>query len=198
MRGGKVYEGTGLGLPICRSLVESVGGTVSVESELGKGSVFTVRIPDVAVSAKRAAAPRPSESGRLDAALASAVRRRVFLVDDVPLNLHVAARHVQMQGVANADIFEFSSAVDALAALRTAAEAGDLPMAVLTDMWMPGMDGAALARAIRRDEVLRHLPIVALTADADVASSFDVTLFDAVLTKPLTRDKVREILEKLT
>lgn len=198
VRGGKVYEGTGLGLPICRSLVESVGGTVSVESELGKGSVFTVRIPDVAVSATRAAAPRPSESGRLDAALASAVRRRVFLVDDVPLNLHVAARHVQMQGVAKEDIFEFSSAVDALAALRTAAEAGDLPMAVLTDMWMPGMDGAALARAIRRDEVLRHLPIVALTADADVASSFDVTLFDAVLTKPLTRDKVREILEKLT
>lgn len=68
---------------------------------------------------------------------------------------------------------------------------------MLTDMWMPGMDGAALARAIRRDEVLKHLPIVALTADADVASSFDLTLFDAVLTKPLTRDKVREIFEKL-
>ena len=197
VRGGKVYEGTGLGLPICRRLVESVGGSVSVESELGKGSVFSVRIPDVAVSAPRAGAPAPSESGRLAAALASAVRRRVFLVDDVPLNLHVAARHVQMQGVAKEDIFEFSSAVDALAALRTAAEDGDLPMAVLTDMWMPGMDGAALARAIRRDEVLKHLPIVALTADADVASSFDVTLFDAVLTKPLTRDKVREIFQKL-
>ena len=196
VRGGKVYEGTGLGLPICRRLVESVGGTVSVQSELGKGSVFTVRIPDVSCTDAAAPSGPPSESRRLAASLAAAVRRRVYLVDDVQLNLRVAARHVQLLGVAKEDIFEFNCAEDALAALKAAAKTLELPVAVLTDMWMPGMDGAGLARAIRDDPALRHLPVVALTADSDVASSFDISLFDAILTKPLTRDKVRGLFKK--
>ena len=125
------------------------------------------------------------------------MRRRVYLVDDVALNLRVAARHVQRTGVAPEDIRTFSRAEDALAALQTAAAAGELPIAVLTDMWMPEMDGEALARAVRADPALEKVPVIALTADADSANTFDLALFDAVLTKPLTGDKVRGIFKDL-
>ena len=198
VRGGKVYQGTGLGLPICRRLVESVGGTVTVASELGKGSTFTVRIPHVGrVAAKASEPPAPADTGRLAASLRAAARRRVYLVDDVALNLRVAARHVQRSGIAPEDIRTFLRAADALAALKTAAAAGELPLAVLTDMWMPEMDGEALARAVRGDPALERVPVVALTADADSAKSFDLALFDAVLTKPLTGDKVRALFKDL-
>ena len=197
VRGGKVYEGTGLGLPICRRLVESVRGTVFVTSEPGKGSVFTVRIPEVARAAPRTRRPEAAETGRLAASFAASAHRRVYLVDDVALNLRVAAHHVQMRGFAAEDIRTFIRARDALDALVSAAAAGELPVAVLTDMWMPEMDGEAFARAIRSDPRLRDIPVVALTADADSARTFDLTLFDAVLTKPLTGEKMRGLFANL-
>ena len=198
VRGGKVYQGTGLGLPICRRLVESVGGTVTVASELGRGSVFTVRIPRVVRAIARVSGPPvSSDTGRLATSLGRVTRRRVYLVDDVALNLRVAARHVQRTGIAPEDIRTFPCAADALAALKAAAGANELPIAVLTDMWMPDMDGEALARAVRGDPALEKVPVVALTADADSAKSFDLSLFDAVLTKPLTGDKMRALFKDL-
>ena len=66
-----------------------------------------------------------------------------------------------------------------------------VPDLVLTDMWMPKMDGTQLAEAMRRDRRLAEIPVVAVTADVDVGSSYDMSLFAKVISKPVTGDKLK-------
>ena len=75
------------------------------------------------------------------------------------------------------------------AAARGAARADIL----LTAMWMPGMDGAALARRVRSEAAFAGIRIVAVTADAETEATFDMSAFDAVLTKPVTDEKLRAV-----
>lgn len=202
IRGGKVYAGTGLGLPICRHLVESAGGTISVESKVNGGTVFTVAIPGVEVVAGAGSSDGPEATvGVAPTAQveSGALPHRIYLVDDVPMNLTILSKHVQKHGVGKECIRDFLSAREALAAMREDAAAGVRPerAVVFTDMWMPKMNGEALARAIRTDPLLCKMKIVAVTADADSSSSFNVSLFDHFLTKPLTGDKVSGLFKEL-
>ena len=94
-----------------------------------------------------------------------------------------------MAGVPVENIRTFTSAREALVALGST----DITHTfVMTDMWMPEMDGSAFAAAIRRDPELKDIRIIAVTADADSGKSFDISLFDAILTKPVTGEKVRQ------
>ena len=67
------------------------------------------------------------------------------------------------------------------------------PDLVLTDMWMPKMDGTQLAEAMRRDRKLAEIPIVAVTADVDVGSTYDMNLFAKVISKPVTGAKLKAL-----
>ena len=179
-RGGRVYEGTGLGLPIVKRLVESAGGTVSVKSKPGEGATFVLRIPRVERLSSAEAKAVETPDGSL------ALPQSVLLVDDVPLNLTVLKTHLSRLGLAK--IRTASSGPDALTRFNEAP--ADL---VLTDLWMPEMNGAELACR------LRALPsfagrIVAVTADVHSDETFDATVFDAVITKPVTREKLRTVL----
>ena len=68
-----------------------------------------------------------------------------------------------------------------------------VPDLVLSDMWMPQMDGTQLAEAMRKDRRLAEIPIVAVTADVDVGSTYDMSLFAKVIAKPVTNDKLRAL-----
>ena len=68
-----------------------------------------------------------------------------------------------------------------------------VPDLVLTDMWMPKMDGAQLAAAMRGDSRFSRIPVVAVTADVDVGSTFDISLFAKVLSKPVTTVKLQRL-----
>jgi len=68
-----------------------------------------------------------------------------------------------------------------------------VPDLVLTDMWMPKMDGTQLAEAMRKDRRLAEIPVVAVTADVDVGSTYDMSLFAKVIAKPVTGDKLRAL-----
>ena len=198
VRGGQVYQGTGLGLPICRRLVEAVGGTISLESDVGKGTTFTVEIPDVEVSDSRELVLETvSEPQLRDVELESPRQIHVVAVDDVPLNLIVIGKFCEKAGVPKRNIRTFLKASEALASLE-----GDggiaSRMVVFTDMWMPGMTGEAFVRAIRGNPRLRTLPVVAVTADAETSGSYDMTLFDEILTKPVTGAKVSAALARLS
>jgi CheY-like chemotaxis protein len=71
------------------------------------------------------------------------------------------------------------------------------PDLVLTDMWMPKMDGTQLAEVMHRDHRLARIPVVAVTADVDVGSTFDISLFRKVLAKPVNGDKLRSLFGEL-
>ncbi len=90
----------------------------------------------------------------------------------------------------------------AFPALRTASSGEEAlklfaerrPRLVLTDLWMPGMDGVALAAAIRKEG--GTMPIVAITADSDARTSFDMSDFDGIITKPVSHDKLRAVIAR--
>jgi len=175
-RGGRVYEGTGLGLPIVRRIVEMAGGTVEVSSEVGKGTTFLLRIPEV----RRV--PLVAEPAAADIADTARRPASVIIVDDVPMNIHVLELHLKRLGIK--DIRPASSGKEALALF--AERPAEL---VLTDMWMPGMSGTDLARRLRVCGAA-NVRIVAVTADTNSSGSFDMDPFTAVVTKPVTREKL--------
>ena len=166
-------EGTGLGLSIAQSVVSLMGGTIDVESEPGRGTVFTVRVSMRYV--ERDAKGVLGESGGADDARdasqgdAPAPRGadlsgvRVLLVEDNELNGEIAVALLESLGAAAETAANGQEALDAL----DASELGHFDV-VLMDIQMPVMNGLEATRRIResaRDD-LRALPIVVLSANA--------------------------------
>ena len=114
-------------------------------------------------------------------------RRWVLIVDDVPLNLSILSTMCRRLGITN--IGAAQSGEEALELLRVGSY--DL---VLTDLWMPGMDGAALLAAIRKDPALAPIPVYAVTADVELLKTYKSIGFDGLLLKPILLDNLRKLL----
>jgi len=180
--------GSGLGLSICRSLIEAMGGEIQVKSRVGAGSTFSIRIPGIAVyerNTKSAAVPEPvSELKELP--------KHVLVVDDSPVNRAVLTAFLRKAGVAS-----FEPACDgreAFAKLDAAEKAGHPYDFVISDLWMPNMNGMELIEKLRADPRFARLPIFALTADTEFRRDARTKLFTGSLFKPLTYGKLVDIL----
>ncbi len=174
----RVYSGTGLGLTIADMLARLMRGSIEVESTLGKGSTFTVRLP-LAVGTN-AAARLPKKSVKYDLR-----GLRVLLAEDNSINRAMVLLHLKEQGC------EAVTAENGLKACEHFAEmAFDL---VLMDCQMPVMDGYAAARSIRLLESQRgtRTPILAVTASAFQGEKEQCLAagMDDVLIKPYSRDE---------
>lgn len=185
-QGGRVYEGTGLGLPIVKRLVDALQGTVRITSQLGRGTTVSVCIPavKVAVPAHPWRAEKDSAAPMSDSAFSGL---RVAVVDDVPMNLKIMKLHLQRAGVKSVSTFDNPLVV--LSELKVWP-----PDLLLTDMWMPGLNGEQLALHCRESGRLRKMRIVAVSADTDSGASFDLSAFDAVMPKPVTFEGVKACL----
>ena len=186
--------GTGLGLAICKQLCAAMGGRLEVESELGKGSKFTVVVPDVKV-APSGAAHRVKDGATPAAAAASADDRRgvpksILVVDDSKMNIMVLKAMLKRMGD-----FEIATATDGNDALKVLG-APDAPQfdLILTDMWMPNLDGGGLVKAIREKPALSSLRVVVVTADVEFQAKYEGMGFDGILLKPITAEKLEEVL----
>ncbi len=187
VRDSRNGQGTGLGLAISSRLAACMGGRIVLESEVDCGSTFTVELERVEfISA--ANSPERSATETLPAAVASGTR--VLLVDDVPMNLKVLSAMLRKF---NFSIRSAGSGREALARLQE--ESVDF---VLTDMWMPEMNGSELAAAIRADAGLSSVRLIAVTADTANADNFPMGYFDAVLLKPVSQEKLIALFARLS
>ena len=174
-------KGTGLGLPIVKRMVDNAGGTICAESELGKGTTFIIDIPNLVLVENISQIPRAAEQ-----TIRSVLPERVLVVDDMTMNRKILGIHL-----ANLKIRDVRYAENGEAALDVMNEW--IPDLVLTDMWMPKMDGTQLAEAMRKDRRLAEIPVVAVTADVDVGSTYDMSLFAKVISKPVTGAKLKAL-----
>ena len=173
------FGGSGLGLSITKNLVALMGGTLEVKSELGQGSRFLIRIPFMPQSPF---AELP-ETGGLNG-------RRMLAVDDHPTNLEILDSYLRGWGV---QLESAASGEEALARLRQAAVEGNPFELAILDMQMPGMDGLALARAIRAESTIRAIRLVLLSSGGQ-PSGADGQVLDLILSKPVRQSLLRDSL----
>ena len=171
------FGGTGLGLNIARQLVRAMNGSIWVESILGEGSTFYVRMK-LAVASQMVSAAAASEEGL-------PVGLRVLVADDFAVNRLVVRTLLEAAGAEVATVDDGQAAVDYLAANHA-----DV---VLLDLNMPRLDGLEAMRQIRDRGLLPpQVPIIALTAAADVAVSMKLISlgFNAVEPKPIEPERL--------
>ncbi len=182
------YQGTGLGLSISSRLISQMGGRITLESEPGKGSCFTVVLEHVKFEAVRTPAADAGAGTEQPGTAPSPARQfSLLLVDDVAMNLKVLSAMLRKLGVETRCASSGAEALELLKARR--------PDMLLTDMWMPGMNGPELAAAVRKLPEGGRLRIVAVTADTEVRTNFGAEEFDDIMLKPLTLEKLRKLLD---
>jgi len=157
------YQGTGLGLTLVKRFVEMHGGEISVLSEVGKGSVFTFRLPcqgarslpDSAILPKPSGARKPSREAPLSL---EGPGNLILVVEDNPANLKLVREVLKARGYRVLEATSGEEALDAVKFIR--------PDLILMDIQLPGMDGLTATRRLKGDPLTRDIPTIALTAHA--------------------------------
>ena len=182
------YTGSGLGLSIVRELVERMGGTIQLESQLGEGSLFIVTLSFALDTA-------PAEDTPAKAPAADLQGMRVLVAEDNALNMEITQFMLDELHVA----YECAENGAEALCLYKNAPAGHFD-AILMDMMMPVMDGTAAAAAIRAlpREDAADIPIIALTANvcADVSADAAYADMDDCLFKPVQPSHLQATLAK--
>jgi CheY-like chemotaxis protein len=176
------YGGTGLGLALTRKFCQMMGGDVTVTSEPGKGSTFTIELPikaaqqgaTITVAPAEKVAPRTSSGC-------------ILIIDDDPAVHQLLADALRPQG------YTLKFAVSGAEGLRLAKELR--PAVITLDVLMPDIDGWVVLSLLKADPDLAAIPVIMLTVRADQDFGFAMGVAD-YLQKPIDRDRLVAVLKK--
>ena len=181
------YGGSGLGLAITRHFCQMMGGDVSVESEPGKGSTFTIKVPAVVVS---------SRAGKHDTAMISKDTRvteappgasTILVIDDDPTVHDLMRRFLTKEG------FRVAIAPGGKEGIEMAKELK--PDLITLDVLMAEMDGWSVLTALKADPAIADIPVIILTMFDDKEMGFALGASD-YMTKPINRDRLVNVLRR--
>lgn len=175
------YEGTGLGLPITKSLVEILGGNINVKSTQGKGSRFYFLLPTTESSLCTTEDNRVSNGYELTQDLK---QKQILLVEDVELNRNIILQYLKKWWNLKPD--EAENGKQAVEMVER--KAYDL---ILMDLRMPIMNGYDASKMIRKINGYREIPILAFTADTNQKRHKDTHLFDGTIFKPFEPEDLK-------
>ena len=190
------HGGTGLGLAICKRFSEMMGGDISVTSEPGRGSRFTVRLPafvrDRRTDTSGAAAAIVVHSGAHDTQQAPATENdggagTVLAIDDEPNARDLLKRMMTREGFT---VVTASSGEEGLKLARTLR-----PDAITLDVMMPGMDGWTVLAKLKADPELAQIPVIIVTIVDRHEMGFALGAADYV-TKPIDSERLTQLLRK--
>ncbi len=183
------YGGSGLGLAISRRLIEMMSGAISISSESGKGSTFRIELKDVEIAALKSAEQIETKSINLDSIQFEPVS--ILIVDDIDFNREMLALYLEWWN------FEIFFAENGKEAIKQAGK--HCPDVITLDMKMPEMDGYQTIEILQKDEKLKRIPIIAITASALKQDEKLLTkLCKGYLRKPVSRaDLVQELMKHI-
>jgi signal transduction histidine kinase/CheY-like chemotaxis protein len=175
------FGGTGLGLAISRRFCRMMGGDITVASEVGKGSTFTVRLPALVADPK-------DQVKQLAVAVAEAYAGSVLVIDDDPRVLDMLQRSLSKEGLRVHVARGGEEGLEMARDLR--------PDAITLDVMMPGVDGWAVLAALKSDPELTEIPVIMVTIVDDQNMGYALGATEYV-TKPIDRERLTAVLKRL-
>lgn len=182
-------EGTGLGLAITKSLVDMMGGTINVQSQYGKGSVFIVQIPQTI--SKLATTVENKDVQTEEEMIPKIANKKILIVDDNKLNIKVAKRTLDYFKFTIDECYDGKECLDKIAN-------GNRYDLIFMDIMMPNMNGETTLKELLKDPNF-NTPVIALTADAvsGAREKYIKEGFKDYIAKPFSKGQIEEKLKDI-